>query len=260
MDHTTILFQKINNTRSLWLDLGTSSIYDKPNIDKWSRIEILGHLIDSARYNLMRFTEAMITRDDIYIIKSYHQDQLVSIQNYQSQNAHTLLDHWIVLNQNIGLLWRSYDTNTWQRHISIKGETKNLLFLADDYLDHLGHHLGQIFDNAVHNDTPHGITLINAVNLFNQLPHEDTFITLINHGNLSVEYYKPHQVDLQKPHTRDEIYIIISGEGRLMIGHQSYDCKVHDLFFVKAGDEHRFLDFTEDFGVWVVFYGIDDLN
>ena len=32
-------------------------------------------------------------------------------------------------------------------------------------------------------------------------------------------------------------------------------CKPGDLLFVAANVTHRFEDFTEDFGVWVMFYG-----
>ena len=36
------------------------------------------------------------------------------------------------------------------------------------------------------------------------------FLTLFEHGSLSVEVYKPKITDKQKPYERDEIYVIIS--------------------------------------------------
>ena len=42
---------------------------------------------------------------------------------------------------------------------------------------------------------------------------ETLFATLFEHGTLSLEVYKPHKTDLQQPHERDEVYIIISGSG-----------------------------------------------
>ena len=42
---------------------------------------------------------------------------------------------------------------------------------------------------------------------------ESPFQLLFEHGSLSVEIYQPHQVDLQQPHSRDEVYIVVAGEG-----------------------------------------------
>lgn len=35
------------------------------------------------------------------------------------------------------------------------------------------------------------------------------FTNLFKHGTLELEVYKPYKEDLQKPHNRDEVYIII---------------------------------------------------
>jgi hypothetical protein len=32
---------------------------------------------------------------------------------------------------------------------------------------------------------------------------------LFRHGSLEVEFYRPEGVDLQQPHDRDEIYVVI---------------------------------------------------
>ncbi len=39
------------------------------------------------------------------------------------------------------------------------------------------------------------------------------FLELFQQGTLSLEIYKPEGKDLQEPHTRDEVYIIIEGHG-----------------------------------------------
>ena len=44
------------------------------------------------------------------------------------------------------------------------------------------------------------------------------FIGVFDHGSLNVEIYKPNKVDLQKPHTRDEVYVVISGSGQFING------------------------------------------
>ena len=83
------------------------------------------------------------------------------------------------------------------------------------------------------------------------------FIELFNHGSLSVEVYKPKLTDLQTPHNRDEIYVVISGSGKFINGNRTVEFKAGDFLFVPAGIEHRFINFTNDFSTWVFFYGPD---
>jgi mannose-6-phosphate isomerase-like protein (cupin superfamily) len=85
--------------------------------------------------------------------------------------------------------------------------------------------------------------------------HEGTFINLFSHGTLAVEIYKPDKVDLQKRHTRDEIYVIATGSGEFICGDERRAVGKSDFLFAAAGVEHRFEDFTDDFSAWVFFYG-----
>ncbi|WP_282161319.1 cupin domain-containing protein [Ulvibacterium marinum] len=84
---------------------------------------------------------------------------------------------------------------------------------------------------------------------------ESLFLNLFEHGTLTVEVYKPQKVDLQKPHTRDEVYIIISGNGEFLNDGVRMNFSPGDFLFVPAGIEHRFENFSEDFATWVLFYG-----
>lgn len=81
------------------------------------------------------------------------------------------------------------------------------------------------------------------------------FTTLFSHGSLEVEVYKPDHVDNQQPHSRDEIYVIIAGNGTFYNNGLTTDCSSGDFLFVKAGHEHRFTDFSDNFATWVFFYG-----
>ena len=81
------------------------------------------------------------------------------------------------------------------------------------------------------------------------------FIELFQHGTLSVEMYKPHNVDLQLPHNRDEIYVITSGEASFDNNGIISKVNTGDFLFVPAYVSHRFYDFTTDFSTWVFFYG-----
>ena len=81
------------------------------------------------------------------------------------------------------------------------------------------------------------------------------FLELFHHGTLSVEIYRPEHLDLQQPHDRDEIYVIISGHGQFYADGITNGFGPGDFFFVPAGIEHRFENFSEDFSTWVIFYG-----
>lgn len=84
---------------------------------------------------------------------------------------------------------------------------------------------------------------------------EELFVKLMEHGQMSVEYYAPVNVDHQQPHEQDELYIITSGSGHFVREGQKSSFKKGDVIFVPAGMDHRFEDFTDDFATWVIFYG-----
>lgn len=85
--------------------------------------------------------------------------------------------------------------------------------------------------------------------------HDQPFKLLFEHGTLQVEIYKPDKIDLQTPHTRDEIYVIASGTGTFINGDYQQPFEPGEVLFVPAGVDHRFVDFSDDFATWVFFYG-----
>jgi len=80
-------------------------------------------------------------------------------------------------------------------------------------------------------------------------------VALFEHGSLQVKIYAPRGHDPQRPHTRDEVYVVAQGRGSYFDGVARRSFRAGDLIFAPAGSEHRFEDFTEDFTVWVIFYG-----
>lgn len=89
------------------------------------------------------------------------------------------------------------------------------------------------------------------------LPGEngERFTKVLGHGSMEIEVYAPKGEDLQTPHTRDELYFVVSGSGEFVNGPERHPFGPGDALFVPAGVGHRFEDFTEDFVTWVVFYG-----
>ena len=78
---------------------------------------------------------------------------------------------------------------------------------------------------------------------------------IFDHGTLQVKMYRPAAKDLQKPHTRDEIYVVARGSGWFVNDAERHPFQAGDMLFVPAGVEHRFDEFTDNFCTWVMFYG-----
>ncbi len=86
-------------------------------------------------------------------------------------------------------------------------------------------------------------------------PKGERFAEVFSHGTLSMEIYAPRGSDPQSPHTRDEIYVVAQGRGEFINGPGRQPFGPGDLLFVPAGIEHRFVNFSDDLAVWVIFYG-----
>jgi hypothetical protein len=116
----------------------------KPSPEKWSNKEIIGHLCDSAQINLQRFIRCTYEENFKLI---YEQEQWVAAQHYQDMYVADLLLLWRLLNLQITRVLENYPTDRLQAKCdNNKNEVSlhNVEWLAQDYLDHLQHHLKQI--------------------------------------------------------------------------------------------------------------------
>ena len=78
---------------------------------------------------------------------------------------------------------------------------------------------------------------------------------LMAHGSMRLRYYAPRGEDAQTPHAQDEVYIVVAGRGTFESAGQTCAFGPDDVLFAPAGATHRFVDFSDDFATWVVFYG-----
>ena len=88
-------------------------------------------------------------------------------------------------------------------------------------------------------------------------PAGNLAVPIFAHGSLEVELYSPKGHDPQQPHRRDEVYLVIRGKGVFFDGQHRHEVTPGSFLFVAAGQHHRFEDFSDDFAVWVFFYGPD---
>lgn len=101
-----------------------------------------------------------------------------------------------------------------------------------------------------------------AVDAF-ELP--DLLRALADSGNLYHEFVRTHDLsvglyvldagatDPQAPHTEDEIYVIVSGRGRIGVADEDREVTAGSVVFVGADIEHRFHHIEEQLVILVVF-------
>ncbi|MBL0356052.1 MAG: DinB family protein [Chitinophagaceae bacterium] len=114
----------------------------KPLPGKWSKKEMLGHLIDSAQNNIRRFVVAQY-EDDPQIV--YAQDFWVTAAGYQKYLLSDLVQLWVLINKHICIVLKNIPAGSEQRTCVTK-EKHTIEWLAADYNQHLLHHLHQVLD------------------------------------------------------------------------------------------------------------------
>jgi hypothetical protein len=114
---------------------------------KWSRKEILGHLIDSAANNHQRFVRAQLV--DAFQWPGYEQDEWVRAHGYRDHAWSDLLGVWMAFNGHVARVIELVpDSKANTRCIIGGGDAVTLEWLMRDYVRHLRHHLTQILEPA----------------------------------------------------------------------------------------------------------------
>jgi len=134
--------------------IGNQDFEYKASVSKWSKKEILGHLIDSAYNNHQRFLRANAQNNLVF--QGYDQDEWVIKNNYQNRSRKDVLNTWITVNRHLGILIESLPNEVLTRQTQTHNfhkicmnllkekETSTLSYLIWDYLFHIEYHLNQI--------------------------------------------------------------------------------------------------------------------
>lgn len=127
----------------------------RPAPGKWSRKEIVGHLVDSAANNHQRFVRARFQQDLVF--PGYEQDDWVGAQRYQEARWADLVALWRLYNLHLAhvieripreVLEKEHRRHNLDRiawHAVRADEPATLAYFVADYLGHLRHHLAQAF-------------------------------------------------------------------------------------------------------------------
>jgi mannose-6-phosphate isomerase-like protein (cupin superfamily) len=60
-------------------------------------------------------------------------------------------------------------------------------------------------------------------------------------------------VDLQSPHTEDEVYYVVSGRAKIKVGDEDCSVQAGSIVYVAKNEEHRFHSIEEELTVIVFF-------
>ena len=144
MESAILKFEELLNENVKYFPTIDQDVLEAKKPKKWSKKEILGHLVDSAVHNLVRFTEINYV-DKPYKRRTYDPDALVDINKYQAIDIEELTQLWFVINKQLVRLMKTVDEKALNYEIDFgDGSPADLRFLMTDYVEHLEHHINQI--------------------------------------------------------------------------------------------------------------------
>jgi hypothetical protein len=109
----------------------------------WSPKEELGHLIDSAVNNHVRFVRALIEPE--FRGPSYAQNDWVRVHRYQEMPWLTIVEFWLHYNEFLMSVLTQVPTEKLETACFVgSGESVSLQFLVEDYVVHMRHHLDHL--------------------------------------------------------------------------------------------------------------------
>lgn len=146
----------IQELRQIVVDYTTriSAIHEKefaakPLPNKWSKKEVLGHLIDSAQNNLRRFICGQYELSPPHIV--YEQDFWVQANGYVNANKEDIIQLWRLINERICSILDTMPSANYSKTCNTSKESlqlHSLEWLAEDYVKHMKHHLNQIIADS----------------------------------------------------------------------------------------------------------------
>ena len=133
----------LQSTPKRLVDIADADAEQKPGPGRWSKKEILGHLIDSVSNNHQRLVRAQFAARTEF--PAYEQEAWVATQAYGAESWPDLVNLWLLYNRHLLHLLRHFPEKALQHEVSIGGKTPaTVAFMAEDYLRHMNHHLSQI--------------------------------------------------------------------------------------------------------------------
>ncbi|MBX9783881.1 MAG: DinB family protein [Chitinophagaceae bacterium] len=140
MTYTRQLLQIISHSSTQFKMMTEDEWSYKPGPAKWSKKEILGHLIDSCHSNTRRMIVTQYEQNQVIL---YKQNEWVQYQDYQSLPYQHIIQLWQLMNTQLTSTIANIPESKLQ-YTCITDEPRSLEWHIRDYIRHLNHHLSQI--------------------------------------------------------------------------------------------------------------------
>jgi hypothetical protein len=137
------LIHLTNTIPAILRNIGEARLSEKPSPAKWSKKEIIGHLIDSATHNHHRFVRGQF--EDLPEIR-YDQDQWNRYSFYQTIDSEQIIAFWTSYNKQLIEIIQRIPAESLQRQVQAVEKIMTIEALIIDYVVHMEHHLKQITD------------------------------------------------------------------------------------------------------------------
>jgi mannose-6-phosphate isomerase-like protein (cupin superfamily) len=222
---------------------------ERPAPERWTKKEVLGHLIDSASNNHQRFVRGQIA--SVQDFPGYEQEHWVRLQNYQAVPWNELIGLWHAYNLHLLHVAGCMSEDGQRATCRVGGGSEvSLVGLFVDYVDHLEHHLramlgrwessGGLPEGA--SSVTKGTTAIRKVNIGEKLALFSEPWTPKVVGELNGQ-----QVKLAKflgpfvwhHHGEDELFLVVRGRFRMEFRDRHVWLEAGEFLIVPRGVEHR---------------------
>ena len=135
--------QMIASAKPMLLKTPPEVAREKPGLDRWSKKEMLGHLIDSAANNHQRIVRG--AQNIALDFPPYQQNQWVEVQRYNDADWIQLVELFVHYNLHLARVVEGLPESVLENPCSIGQDYPvTLRFVIEDYLRHLGHHLDRL--------------------------------------------------------------------------------------------------------------------
>ena len=125
--------------------ISDADVSQPPAPGRWSKKEILGHLIDSAANNHQRFVRAQLAASLEF--PAYEQERWVAVESYATQSWPDLVDLWLFYNRHLVHILGAMPEASLSTPCTIgTNAPMPLSEIITGYVDHVERHLAQILE------------------------------------------------------------------------------------------------------------------
>lgn len=133
----------VEKAPGLLAQINEEKISEKSTPNKWSKKEILGHLIDSATNNHQRLIRGQF--EAIPEIQ-YDQNQWNKYSFYQQIDSQKIISFWTIYNIQLIEIIKRIPIENFKKQVKIGQNVLTLDYVINEYIVHLEHHLKQLID------------------------------------------------------------------------------------------------------------------